>query len=109
MTLTSLAANGWVGILFLLIFLLRRQVPMLGMKLVFLVYRTPPDEQNKWLLKEARRNDKLTLARGFWHRASQQAPKSPPSPRRIPVPCRAEPVPAAKSPGEAQKPRSPAA
>jgi hypothetical protein len=107
--LTSLAANGWVGSVFLLIFLLRRQVPMLGMRLVFLVYRTPRADQNKWLLKEAQRNDKVTLARGFWNRASQRTSKLAPSPRRVPATRRAEPAPVAELSGEAQKPRSPAA
>jgi hypothetical protein len=39
---------------------------MLAMRLVFLAYRTSREEQNKWLLGEARRNDKVTLVRGFW-------------------------------------------
>jgi len=109
LTLTSLAANGWVGIVFLMIFLLRRQIPMLGMRLVFLVYRTPQDDQNKWLLKEARRNDKVTLARSFWNRASQRTSKPGPSPRRIPAPRRVEAAPVEELSGDAREPRLPAA
>jgi hypothetical protein len=104
LTLTSLAASGWVGVVVLLIILLRRQIPMLGMRLVFLVYRTPRVDQNKWLLKEARRNDKVTLARGFWNRASQRRPKATPSPRRIPAPHRVEPAPVTELPGGAKAP-----
>jgi hypothetical protein len=79
------------------------------MRLVFLVYRTPRADQNKWLLKEAQRNDKVVLARGFWNRASQRTPKSVPPPRRIPVPRRTEAAPVAELSEEAQKPQLPAA
>lgn len=93
----------------LLIFLFKQQIKMLAMRLVFLAYRTSREEQNKWLLGEARRNDKVTLARGFWNRASQRGEESRQRPRRILAPRRAEPAAVAELPGDGREPRSPAA
>ncbi len=107
--LTSLASAGWVGAPLLLIFLLRRQLSMMAMKLVFVIFRVPTDDQVKWVLKEAKRNDKMALARGFWNRASQWTSKASPTPRRIPATRRTAPAPMAELPGDAQKPRVPAA
>lgn len=108
MTLASLADHGWTGLALLLLFLFRQQIKMLAMRLVFLVYRTSREEQNKWLLREARRNDKVTLARGFWNRASQRGGESR-QPRQIRAPRRAEPAAVAELPGDGREPRSPAA
>lgn len=60
---------GWSSIGLLLI-IFRQHVRMLAMKLVFKVFGVPQKKQIKWALKEAKRNDKLTLARRFWNRAS---------------------------------------
>jgi hypothetical protein len=82
---------------------------MLTMKLVFVLFCVPRDEQIKWVMKEARRNDTLVLARGFWNRASQRVPKATSSPRGIPVLRRADSVSLAELSGDAQEPRLPAA
>lgn len=43
------------------------------------------------VLKEARRNDKVTLACGFWNRASQRRPRTEAQLKRVPSPS-ARPV-----------------
>lgn len=109
MTLAGLADHGSIGIVLLLVFFSRKQIKMLAMRLVFLAYRTSREEQNKWLLMEARRNDRVTLARGFWNRASQRTPKASSTSRQILALRRAEPAPVAELSGETREPRSPAA
>lgn len=109
MTLTSLAANGWVGIAVVLIVLLKQQIRMLGMWLVFGFFRTSQADQNEWLLEEARRNDKVTLVRDFLNRRSQQPPKTDGQLSGLPSPRLGEAAPAAELSGDAREPRSPPA
>ena len=109
MTLASIADHGWIGLLLLLIFLVKQQIKMLAMRLVFLAYRTSREEQHNWLLREARRNDTVTLARGFWNRASQRGGDPRQRPRRTRAPRRADPAAVAELPGDGREPRLPAA
>ena len=55
----------------LLLILIRRQIKMLLMWLVFTAYGTSKQDQHKWLPHEARRHDAVTLARAYWNRASR--------------------------------------
>lgn len=109
MTLANLADHGWIGLLLLLIFLFKQQIKMLVMRLVFLAYRTSREEQYNWLLREARRNDTMTLARGFWNRTSQRGGEPRQRPRRTRVPHRAESAAVVELPGDGREPRLPAA
>jgi hypothetical protein len=108
MTLASLAEHGWIGVVLLAVILFRQQIKMLLMWIVFLLYHTPHADKNKWLLQEARRNDKTALARGFWNRASQRRPESTPPPKRR-SPRQPKRASVTELPGDTQEPRSPAA
>lgn len=46
--LTSLATAGWIGVPLLLIFLLRRPLSLVAMKLVFTLFQVPRGDQVKW-------------------------------------------------------------
>lgn len=77
----SLVSYGWVGLALLGVYCIRTQVKMLAMWVVFQVYRTPRDVRNKWLLREAHRNDKVALAQSFLNRTSRR-PQGTPTRRR---------------------------
>lgn len=70
--LTALLANGWSVVALFFLTLISRSLRLMGMKVVFVAFRVPHDRQVEWVLREARRNDKLTLARGFWNRTSRK-------------------------------------
>lgn len=101
---TTLASAGWSGVVLLLVTLVYRPTRMLIMRMVFKAYAVPLEKQIDWALKEARRDDKLTLARSFWNRPSQRRPKPAPPIRRIPASRRADTVPVAELSAGTQKP-----
>lgn len=93
----------------LLLILINRPLRMLSMKMVFKAFDVPHDKQVEWVLKEARRNDRLALARGFWNRAAQRRPKTNARLKRVPAPRRAEVLPVVELSGDAREARSPVA
>jgi hypothetical protein len=108
MSLATLADHGWMGVVLLLVLLCVKQIKMLLMRLVFLVYGTSAKDRNRWLMAEARRNDRMALARGFWNRASKRSTTPITPPRRLPS-RRADTSPLTDLSGDARDPQSPAA
>ena len=104
--MANLVSYGWIGILVILLISLRRQIKMLVMWLVFQVYSTPHEDRNKWLLREARRNDAMTFAREFWSRSSRR--KLTRGARRPPTAGRRAPASMVDVPSD-REPRQPAA
>jgi len=94
------------GIFLIVLIHLRRQIKMLVMWLVFQVYCTPREDRNKWLLREARRNDAMTFAREFWSRGSRRKPTR--GVRGRPTAGRRAPASVVDVPSD-QEPRQPAA
>lgn len=103
-TTSALVTGKWSGIVLLLLIFFCRPLKMLVMKVVFKVYGVPHDKQVEWVLKEARKNDKLTFARNFWNRSSQRRPTINARLKRIPVPRREETATVVELPGEHRSP-----